>query len=88
MAVNYYRTGVPASEVDARSLRADGAVAMLFGKIDINSICMMGRWHSDAMMRYLHVQAQPIIGGYAAKMFNEGTYLYLPTQPNETVPIN
>jgi hypothetical protein len=59
-------------------------MAMIFGKIDINSICMMGRWHSDAMMRYLHVQAQPIIGNYAAKMFNKGTYTF---QPDETVPI-
>jgi hypothetical protein len=36
------------------------------------------------MMRYLHVQAQPIIECYAAKMFNNGTYTF---QPDETVPI-
>jgi hypothetical protein len=84
MTANFHRTGVHASEVSARSLRAGGAMAMLFGKIDINSIRMMGRWHSDAMMRYLHVQAQPIIGNYAAKMFQEGTYTF---QPDETVPI-
>jgi hypothetical protein len=84
MTSNYHRTGVYASEISARSLRAGGAMTMLFGKIDINSIRMMGRWHSDAMVRYLHVQAQPIIGNYAAKMFNEGTYTF---QPDKTVPI-
>jgi hypothetical protein len=84
MTANFHRTGLHASEVSARSLRAGGAMAMLFGEIDINSIRMMGRWHIDAMMRYLHVQAQPIISNYTAKMFNEGTYTF---QPNETVPI-
>jgi hypothetical protein len=84
MTANFHRTGVHASKVSARSLRAGGAMAMLFGKIDINSIHTMSRWHSDAMMRYLHVQAQPIIGNYAAKMFNEGTYTF---QPDETAPI-
>jgi hypothetical protein len=84
MPANFHRTGVHASEVSARSLRAGGAMAMLFGETDINSIRMMGRWHSNAMMRYLHVQAQPIIVNYTAKMFNEGTYTF---QADETVPI-
>jgi hypothetical protein len=44
----------------------------------------MGRWHSDAMMRYLYIQAVPIINNYAIKMFNEGTYTF---QPDETVHI-
>jgi hypothetical protein len=84
MAANYHQMGVHASEISARSLRTGRAMAMLFGKIDINSIIMMGRWHSDAIMWYLHVQAQPNIGNYAAKMFNEGTYTF---QPDETNPI-
>jgi hypothetical protein len=84
MTMNYHRTGIHASEISARSLRAGGAMAMMCSKIDLNNIRMMGRWHSDAMMRYLHVQAQPIIERYAAKMFNNGTYTF---QPDETVPI-
>jgi hypothetical protein len=36
------------------------------------------------MMRYLHVQAHPILGKYAARMFNEGTYSFL---LDESVPI-
>jgi hypothetical protein len=84
MTMNYHRTGIHASEISARSLRAGGAMAMMYSKIDMNNIRMMGRCHSDAMMRYLHLQAQPIIERYAAKMFNNGTYTF---QPNETVPI-
>jgi hypothetical protein len=84
MTVNYHRIGIHANEISARSLRAGGAMAMMCSKIDLNNIRMMGRWHSDAMMRYLHVQTQPIVKRYAAKMFNNGTYTF---QPDETVRI-
>jgi hypothetical protein len=59
-------------------------MALLHSKVDLSNIRMMGRWHSDAMMRYLHIHAQPILGNYAARMFHEGTYSFL---PDETVPI-
>jgi hypothetical protein len=57
MTMNYHRTGIHLNNISARSLRAGGAMAMMCSKIDLNNIHMMGRWHSDAMMRYLHVQA-------------------------------
>jgi hypothetical protein len=59
-------------------------MAMLCGNIDLDTIQMMGRWHNDAMMCYNHIQGQPIINNYASKMYNRGTYAFL---PNETVPI-
>jgi hypothetical protein len=84
MRINIHRTGIEPLEISARSLRAGGAMALLHGKVDLSNIWMMGRWHCDAMMRYLDVQAQPILGNYAARMFNEGTYSFF---PDETVPI-
>jgi hypothetical protein len=84
MNVNFHRTGISPDEVSARSLRADGANALLCGKVDKNLIQMLGQWHSDAMIRYLHMKAQPIVQHFAAKMYNNGTYSF---PPNETVPL-
>jgi hypothetical protein len=84
ITMNYHRTGIHATEVSERSLHPGGAMEMMCRKIDMNNIRMMGRWHSDAMMRYLHVQAQPIIERYTENMFNNGTYIF---QPDETLPI-
>jgi hypothetical protein len=84
MRINIHCTDIKPLEISARSLLAGGAMALLHGKVNPSNIRMMGRWHSDAMMRYLHVQAQPILGNYATCMFNEGTYSFL---PDETVPI-
>jgi hypothetical protein len=84
MRLNIHHTGIEPLEISARFLRAGGAIALLHGNVDLSNIRMMGRWHSDAMMRYLHVQVHPILGKYAARMFNEGTYSFF---PDETVPI-
>jgi hypothetical protein len=84
MRLNLHRTSIKAADISARSVRAGDAMSMFFGKIDINNIRFMGRWHSDAMMRYVHVQAQPIVGRFAEVMYNNGAYTF---QPDETVPI-
>jgi hypothetical protein len=84
MRLNFHLTGITAADISARSLRAGGAMSVFFGKVDINNIRFMGRWHSDAMMRYLHVQAPPIVGRFAEVMYNNGAYIF---QPDETVPI-
>jgi hypothetical protein len=59
-------------------------MALLHGKVDLSNTRMMSQWHSDEMMRYLHVQEQPILVNYAVRVFNEGTYSFL---PDETIPI-
>jgi hypothetical protein len=84
MIVNFHCTGISPDEVSARSLRAGGAMALLCGKVVKNFIQMVGLWNSDAVIRYLHMQAQPIVQHFAAKMYNNGTYSFL---PDETVPL-
>jgi hypothetical protein len=84
MRLNVHRTGIEASEIGVRTLRADGTMTLLHGRIDMNNIRMMGCWNSDAMMRYLKVQAQPVMGDYAAHVYSQGTYIFL---PDKTVPI-
>jgi site-specific recombinase XerD len=84
MTVNFHRTGIAADDVSARSLRAGGAMALLCHKVDMNLIQMLGLWHSDAMIRYFHMQAQPIVQHFAAKKYNNRNYSFL---PDETVPL-
>ena len=67
-------TDFAASDISARSTRAGGAMAMLCGGIDSDRIRLIGRWRSDEMYRYLHVQAQPVMAGVAAIMLRGGDY--------------
>ena len=77
-------TGINPKDVSARSLRAGGAMALLTGGCDTNVIKLLARWHSDAMMRYLHQQSVPVFQNLASKMFNNGTFTFL---PEEWVPV-
>ena len=51
---------LPLEAVSARCLRATGATALLLSKIDPDLIRLLGRWQSDAMLCYLHVQSAAI----------------------------
>ena len=65
-------------EIDARSLRSGGATAMLCAEIDKDLTQLQGRWKSDAMIRYLHISAAPIVDSFAHKMFESGDFSFFP----------
>lgn len=72
------------SDVSARSLRAGGAMALFCSDVDSDTIQLLGRWQSDSMLRYLHLQAQPVMQGFARRMLTGGDYAL---HPNQTVPM-
>jgi hypothetical protein len=72
--------GFLASEVSARSLRAAGAMALLCAHVDTDTIRLLGRWRSDIMLRYLTVQAQPVMRDFSRRMLEGADYLLLPNQ--------
>ena len=65
-------------DVSARSLRAAGAMALLCSGVDHDIISLIGCWRSDKMMRYLHVQAEPIMRNFSKLMISHGNYNLLP----------
>ena len=72
--------GFLASDVTARSLRAAGANALLCADVDPDIIQLMGRWTSDQMLRYLTLQAAPIMKDYSRRMLAGGTFTLIPNQ--------
>ena len=68
-------SNLDAQDFSARSNRAGGAMALLCGGIGADRIRLIGRWRSDKIYRYLHVQAQPIMASVAATMLLGGNFL-------------
>eukprot|EP00957_Ditylum_brightwellii_P115456 8806215-Ditylum_brightwellii.AAC.1 len=60
--------GLKPTEISARALRAGGAMALLLGNIDSDTIRLIGRWHSNEMLRYLHTTARQLMRNHAATM--------------------
>jgi hypothetical protein len=55
-------------------------MALLCAGVDGDRIRMIGRWRSDEMYRYLHLQAQPaVMNGLAAAMLRGGTFRLTPS---------
>ena len=77
------------TEFGPRSLRSGGAMALLCGNIDTDVIKLVGRWKSDAIFRYLHAQALPVITDLARTMLKHGRFTLLPGSnvPPSAVPI-
>jgi hypothetical protein len=72
-------------DILACSFRASGAMALLCANVDTNRIRLIGRWRLDEMLlRYLHVQAEPIMRHFASRMLAGGNFTLL---PNHEVPL-
>ena len=70
-------------DVTARCLRAAGAMALLCARVDTDVIRLIGRWRSDEMLRYLTVQAEPVMRDYSRRMLSHGDFVL---HPNAEVP--
>ena len=87
-AQQFHVYGLSPAEISARSLRAGGAMALLCAKVDTDIIKLVGRWRSDEMLRYLHLQAYPLMRNLAPAMASHGSFTLLPMGlPAAALPI-
>jgi len=77
-AVLGHTLGITPGDISVRSLRSSGAMALLCGHVDTDRIRLLGRWRSDEMLRYLHVQAFPVVASLAPTMLQHGNYALIP----------
>lgn len=74
--------GIQVKETTVRALRSTGAMALMCAKVDHDIIRLIGRWQSDAMLRYLHAQALPNMHTHARSMMTGGgLFSFGPPQP-------
>ena len=57
------QVGFTPDNVSARSVRAGGAMDLIMARVDTDTIRLVGRWHSNAMLRYLHMKSQTFTAG-------------------------
>ena len=83
-------TGIDPDLVSARSLRPGGATALMMAGVDSDHICLMGRWRSDAMFRYLRIQVAAHQKSFAQRMLDNGNYTFAPAayQQGNALPLD
>ena len=70
--------GFTEADISARSLRAEGFMALLMARVDPDTIRLVSMWWIDTMLRYLHTMAKSFTEGLWAKMFEHGAYALIP----------
>ena len=88
----YTTTGILPNRICSQSLRSGGATALLCANWAKDKVQLLGRWKSDAMLRYLRMQAMQSTSDAARAMFKHGNFSFHPTTkdtdqlPQETPP--
>ena len=79
-------TGIDPKQVTSYSLRSGGATTLLCSGVDENLIRLLGRWKSDAMFRYLRVQATSLTHNLSNTMLAYGSFSFQPKIQPQDLP--
>ncbi len=76
--LGHEKMGFHPEEVGTHSNRSGGAMGMLLAGTPVYKIMLMGRWSSDAFMRYIRKQVLSLSHGIAAKMLTYEQFYTVP----------
>ena len=72
------------SDISARYLHATGSNDFLCASIDTDITCLLGRWRSDEMLRYLYIQAGPVMQDFSHRILEVGNFTLIPNKDAPT----
>ena len=78
LAIGEAKLGFKAGEVGTHSLRSGAAMAMHLAEIPVYTIMIMGRWSSDAFLKYIRKQVAQFSQNIAKRMYNTQHFVHVP----------
>ena len=73
---DYAAYGLIISQIGLHSLRSPSAMAMYMNHVPVYTIMLLGRWSSDAFLRYIRRQVEEFSSDVAARMVQASSYHY------------
>ena len=70
--------GLHPEDIGLHSLRASAAMAMYLNGIPVYTIMLLGRWSSDAFLRYIRKQVTEFSNGVSRKMIQNPRFHHMP----------
>jgi hypothetical protein len=77
------RLGFSPDETGLHSLRSSAAMALYLAGKQVFVIMLLGRWSSDAFLRYIRPQVAEFSKGVSRAMIKNGTYYHITTSHSE-----
>ena len=76
---------IAAHEIGTHSIRSGAAMAMFLGGCPVFLIMMIGRWSSDAFLRYIRKQVKKFNHDVSRKMLTHMFHRHIPNYSSQTV---
>jgi hypothetical protein len=70
--------GLSAKDIGLHSFRSSAAMAMYLANVPVFTIMLLGRWSSDAFLRYIRPQVQQFSENVARKMIARPAFFHVP----------
>jgi hypothetical protein len=70
--------GIAAEEIGLHSMRSSSAMAMYLNKVPVYTIMLLGRWSSDAFLRYIRRQVNTFGQDVSTKMIDTELFCHVP----------
>ncbi len=77
-AVREETLGFKKVDIDTHSIRLGAAMAMYLGKCPVYTIMMIGRWSSDAFLRYIRKQVEQFSHNVSLRMLRFESHRHIP----------
>ena len=77
-AVGNDKIGIQRGEIGTHSIRSGAAMAMYLGEVPVYTIMMLGRWSSDAFLRYIRKQVEQFSHNVSRKMIKHQFHRHVP----------
>jgi hypothetical protein len=78
VAIGEHRLGITKDQIGTHSIRSGAAMAMYLGECAVFTIMLIGRWLSDAFLRYIRKQVMEFSQNVAKKMITYQNFRHIP----------
>ena len=73
------RLGFKIKDIGTHSIRSGAAMAMYFNDVPVYTIMIVGRWSSDAFIRYIRRQVEQFSHNVSSRMIKNQHFCHIPT---------
>ena len=77
-SVAHANYGLTADEIGLHSMRSSSAMAMYMNRVPVYTIMLLGRWSSDAFLRYIRPQVETFGHDVSKKMIETEMFYHVP----------
>jgi hypothetical protein len=85
-AIGADNLGFTASQIGLHSARSGAAMAMFLAGVPVFTIMLLGRWSSDAFLRYIRKQVMEFSSGISTKMIQNENFFTIPALSSGNCP--